>query len=147
MPARSVVLPNVSIGENTVIGIGSIINKDIPSGCLAAGSPCKVIKKDYYPMEFENRQKDEIVFSIVSNWASSLKHKGIEGVTVNYDEGKIRVQRKDDKLKITCIDVFEKYIVGYQDEVIEDLRDFLRRMGIKIYTDKHFKSIPIKEFQ
>ncbi len=39
------VLPGVTIGSNTVIGAGSTVNKDIPSGVIAAGSPCKVIRK------------------------------------------------------------------------------------------------------
>ena len=147
LPARSIVLPNVSIGSDTVIGIGSVINKDIPSGCLAAGSPCKVIKEDCYPKELDDYEKDQIVWSIVQNWIASLKHKGVEGITVEYDAGKIRLYREKDKLKITCVDTFERTISGYHDDVSEDLRDFLRRMGIKIYTDKHFKSIPIKEFQ
>lgn len=39
-----VVLPGVKIGDNTVIGAGSIVNKDIPSNVIAVGNPCKVIK-------------------------------------------------------------------------------------------------------
>ena len=39
------ILPGVTIGENTVIGAGSVVNKDIPEGVIAAGSPCKVIRK------------------------------------------------------------------------------------------------------
>lgn len=39
------VLPGVSIGDDTVIGAGSVITKDIPSGVLAAGNPCRVIRK------------------------------------------------------------------------------------------------------
>lgn len=39
------VLKGVSIGENSVIGAGSIVVKDIPSNVIAAGNPCKVIKK------------------------------------------------------------------------------------------------------
>ena len=49
LPARSIVLPNVCIGDNVVIGINSIINRDLPDGCFAAGSPCKVIKENVYP--------------------------------------------------------------------------------------------------
>ena len=49
LPARSIVLPNVTIGNDVVIGINSIINRDLPSGCFAAGSPCKVIKENVYP--------------------------------------------------------------------------------------------------
>lgn len=39
------VLPGVTIGSETVIGGGSVVVKDIPSGVLAAGNPCRVIRK------------------------------------------------------------------------------------------------------
>lgn len=39
------VLPGVSIGSNTIIGAGSVVNKDIPDGVIAAGVPCKVIRR------------------------------------------------------------------------------------------------------
>ncbi len=41
----AIILPGVTIGDNTTIGAGSVVNRDIPSGVLAAGNPCKVIKK------------------------------------------------------------------------------------------------------
>ena len=34
-----------SIGDNVVIGSGSVVTKDIPSNVVAAGNPCKVIRK------------------------------------------------------------------------------------------------------
>lgn len=39
------VLPGVTIGDDTVIGAGSVVNKDIPGGVVAAGNPCRVIRK------------------------------------------------------------------------------------------------------
>lgn len=42
--ASVTVLPGVSIGDNTVIGAGSVVTRDIPSRVFAAGNPCKVIK-------------------------------------------------------------------------------------------------------
>ena len=39
------VLPGVTIGKNTIIGAGSVVNKDIPDGVIAVGNPCKVIRK------------------------------------------------------------------------------------------------------
>jgi len=38
------VLPGVTIGDNTVIGAGSVVTKDIPPNCLAFGNPCRVIR-------------------------------------------------------------------------------------------------------
>lgn len=39
------ILPGVRIGKNTVIGAGSVVTHNIPSGVFAAGNPCKVIKE------------------------------------------------------------------------------------------------------
>lgn len=39
------VLPGVSIGDNVVIGAGSVVTKDIPSNVIAVGNPCRVIKE------------------------------------------------------------------------------------------------------
>lgn len=41
---NTVVLMNVAIGENSVIGAGSIVNRDVPANVLAIGNPVKVIK-------------------------------------------------------------------------------------------------------
>ena len=52
--AGVVVLPGVTIGDNTVIGAGSIVTKDIPANVVAVGNPCKVLReinehdKEYY---------------------------------------------------------------------------------------------------
>jgi maltose O-acetyltransferase len=49
-----VINPGVSIGENTVIGSGSVVTKDIPNNVIAIGNPCKVLRvitdddKHYY---------------------------------------------------------------------------------------------------
>ncbi len=42
--ANTVVLPGVSIGENSVIGAGSIVTKDIPADVVAIGNPCRVLR-------------------------------------------------------------------------------------------------------
>lgn len=39
------VLAGVTIGDNVVIGAGSVVTNDIPSNCVAAGNPCAPIKK------------------------------------------------------------------------------------------------------
>lgn len=43
--AQVAVLPGVTIGDNCVIGAGSIVTKDVPSNSLAFGNPCRVIKE------------------------------------------------------------------------------------------------------
>ena len=39
------ILPGVSIGNNTTIGAGSVVTKDIPANVVAVGNPCKVLRK------------------------------------------------------------------------------------------------------
>ena len=51
--AQVCVLPGVTIGDNTVIGAGSVVNRNIPSGVLAAGNPCRVIR----PITADDRRK------------------------------------------------------------------------------------------
>ncbi|EOU1137405.1 sugar O-acetyltransferase [Clostridium perfringens] len=43
--ANSVILPGVNIGDNSVIGAGSIVTKDIPSNVIAVGNPCRVLRE------------------------------------------------------------------------------------------------------
>lgn len=40
------ILPSVSIGDNTIIGAGSVVTKNIPANVVAVGNPCKVIKEN-----------------------------------------------------------------------------------------------------
>lgn len=43
--ADAVIVPGVTIGDNTVIGAGSVVTKDIPSGVVAVGNPCRVLRE------------------------------------------------------------------------------------------------------
>lgn len=43
--ARCIILKGVTIGERSVIGAGSIVTSDIPADCIAAGNPCRMIRK------------------------------------------------------------------------------------------------------
>lgn len=41
----AIILPGVSIGSRTVIGAGSVVTRDLPDDVLAAGNPCRVIRR------------------------------------------------------------------------------------------------------
>lgn len=43
--AHSIILKGVTIGARSIIGAGSVVTKSIPADCVAAGNPCKVIRK------------------------------------------------------------------------------------------------------
>ena len=42
---NAVICPGVHIGDNAVIGAGSVVTRDIPAWSVAAGNPCRVIRK------------------------------------------------------------------------------------------------------
>ena len=61
--ANTVVLPGITIGDNSIIGAGSVVTKDIPSNVIAVGNPCKVLRSinkddDIY---YNHKKKIEII--------------------------------------------------------------------------------------
>jgi galactoside O-acetyltransferase len=57
--AGVMVMPGITIGDNTVVGAGSIVTNDLPSGVLAVGNPCRILRaisdhdRQYY---FKNKK-------------------------------------------------------------------------------------------
>ncbi len=43
--AGVIVLPGMTIGDNTVVGAGSVVTKDLPSNVVAVGNPCRVLRE------------------------------------------------------------------------------------------------------
>ena len=43
--SNATILCNITIGENAVVGAGSVVTKDVPDGAVVAGNPAKIIKK------------------------------------------------------------------------------------------------------
>lgn len=52
--AGAIILPGITIGDNVVVGAGSVVTKDLPDNVVAVGNPCKVLRtvnehdKEYY---------------------------------------------------------------------------------------------------
>jgi acetyltransferase-like isoleucine patch superfamily enzyme len=42
---NTVVMRNVTIGDHSIIGAGSVVNKDVPEGVVAAGNPIKILRE------------------------------------------------------------------------------------------------------
>ncbi len=56
--AGVVVLPGVTIGDNVVIGAGSVVTKDLPSDVVAVGNPCRVLRPiEEKDMQFYYKQR------------------------------------------------------------------------------------------
>lgn len=60
--AGVILVPGVTVGDNTVIGAGSVVTKDIPANVVAVGNPCRVLReigehdREYY---FKDRKLDK----------------------------------------------------------------------------------------
>lgn len=56
--AGALIMPGVTIGDNTVIGAGSVVTKDIPANVVAVGNPCRVLREiGEHDREFYFRDK------------------------------------------------------------------------------------------
>ena len=65
----AIILPGVTIGDNSVIGAGSVVTKDIPSNVVAVGNPCRVLREisdydhEYYhkgmKIDYENGESNK----------------------------------------------------------------------------------------
>ena len=54
--AGVIVVPGVTIGDNTVIGAGSVVTKDIPANVVAVGNPCHILRPiNEYDQEYYHR--------------------------------------------------------------------------------------------
>lgn len=145
LPARSILLPGVNIGDNAVIGTGSVVTRDIPSGALAMGSPCKVVKENYYPKILSIEEVDRILSVILHKWYNELlPHKAAyDCVSYEVNRGIIEIVVNDNNTKSQfTLDTNTFEMTGHGNEYVEDLRDFLRRNGIKFFTGNPFKSMP-----
>ena len=47
--ANSIILPGIKIGDNCVVAAASVVMKDVPSNCLVAGNPARIMEKAFKP--------------------------------------------------------------------------------------------------
>lgn len=70
----TIILPGVMIGSNCVIGAGSVVNKSLPSNCVAVGNPCRIIRRLAPAVTFRpatDVDKDELI-SLFQNTVLSV---------------------------------------------------------------------------
>lgn len=68
---RSTILANVTIGDNSIIGAGSVVNRDIPANTVAAGCPCRVICT---LEEYRNKHKDDFLYMVALDYDSKREY-------------------------------------------------------------------------
>lgn len=68
---RSTILPGVTIGNNVIVGAGSVVNKDIPDNMVCAGVPAKIICTID---EYKKKHQSEFMYCVKLPYDEKKKH-------------------------------------------------------------------------
>lgn len=128
---NAIITPNVRIGHDSVISAMSLVNKNIPSGSLAGGVPCEIIKNNYYPREMGYTEYENKIKFFIEHFKNDIIGSNIE-LKLNIDDKKIYVDEC-----LTLFDLKNKIIDGKATEITEKFRQELRRFGFRFryYND------------
>jgi maltose O-acetyltransferase len=126
---RSLILMSVEIAANTVIGAQSVVTKSISRSGIYAGSPAKFIK-EIIPLTYE--QQKEKLNEIIKTYIPIANYHGI---TPNIKIEFPFVYMNNFKFNSLTFEYW-----GDEDVETDDLRDYVRKWGIRIYTERGFTS-------
>lgn len=125
---RSMILPGVTIAKNVIIGANSTVSRSLlEENSIYAGNPAQFIRT---VQEVSFQEKADIIMMLLSRYrelTDSFKKLFFTPPLVFIDDA--------------IIDVEAKTLVGIETETTDKFRDFLRRYGIRIYTERPFKSL------
>ncbi|KKK45773.1 hypothetical protein LCGC14_3164960, partial [marine sediment metagenome] len=114
--------PGVELGDNTVVAAGSVVTKSMPSGCLVAGVPAKVIKENVYPRVLEIDELNDLLIERLS----------MLDFPIDIVKGRVSID-----YELTIFDIPKRIIWGNVSKESELIKNQLRRNGIRFrYTDK-----------
>lgn len=96
LPWHVFILPGVELGDNATIGAGSVVNRSIPAGALAAGVPAKVLKSpEEWPRPIEEEDRWRLARAIVEQFGAYLRDRGVEAVLTE-DEHRVAIRFERD---------------------------------------------------
>lgn len=126
---KSTVLMGVTIGCNAVIGANSVVTKSLDGRAIYAGNPAKFIR---YIVEPHPEDKQEILKNILREYQAVAAHHRIEPNIVN-------------KYPLVIVNgckfnVETLMFSGKEDVETDDFRDYMRRWGIRFYSERPFRS-------
>ena len=111
------VLPGVRIEDDVVVAAGSVVNHDLPRGCIAGGVPAKVIRDAVYPRRFTREVQWRNFIEKIAYETDLLLESADGGHVLKY--GKTR------------FDLIAKTIVGPVTWETEKIKNQLRRRGVR----------------
>lgn len=122
--------PRVKIGNDVVVCAMSLVNRDIPDGCLAGGIPAKIIKSKCYPRKLTGEEKVNLINGIISD----IKFYGIDTHAYYLSTDSIRTYYlSTDSIRIGNTDFYltGRVIEGIVTKETEIIKNVLRRRGIR----------------
>ena len=128
---RSLLMMGISIAEECVVGAQSVVSKSLPIKGIYAGSPARFIK-EITPLSHVDRVKKSE--EILAAYSPIARYHEI------VLDGKLRLDYPLLYFKEMIINLETFEYSGIEDDETDDLRDFLRKWGIRIYTTRNFKS-------
>ena len=128
---RSVLLPASHVGENTVVGAQSVVTRALLPDSVYAGNPAELVR-GIVPKSSEEQYLWLVAF--IPEYQRTLEYRGLPAQELVRWYCCLRFRN--------CIlDCGAGTIEGTEDEFTDDLRTFLFRKGIRIYTQRPFKSL------
>ena len=134
--------PGVRIGSNIVVSAMSLINRNLPNGCLAGGVPAKILQEDAYPRKLSNEERHKVLRDILSQ-AINICYKDGNTPYTMIEGGYIIIIEGDRRI---IFDTANHTIIGIVTPFSEVLKNQLRRNGIRFrYTAKEGEYVKWEE--
>ena len=137
--------PGVVIGDNVVVSAMSLVNRNLPSGCLAGGIPVKILKENVYPntdIDWNEFITDiyEAVTDIIGDPLVHICEPYVKIASGNI----IKIQTPySSVMGNTYFDIENRIIIGPVTEWTRVLKNQLRRNGIRFrYKEKNGEYVP-----
>ena len=106
--------PDVCIGDDVVVSAMSLVNKNLPSGCLAGGVPAKILKENCYPKPLSGIEKRGLIAKVLLD----------VNIPAKIEAGKIHAG-------LTVFNIDDRVISGPSTKRTEALKNQLRRYGVR----------------
>ena len=124
---NAIIMPNVTIGHDTVVGAGAVVVKSLPPRCLAVGIPAKVVKENCFPKKFSREEKARMIEQFINHFLNNIQRSR----HVKQSETKVFIGK-------TLFDLEKMIIEGEANELTERFKNELRRYGVRFrYYNKN----------
>lgn len=126
---RSLLMMGVSIADECVVGAQSVVSKSLVERGIYAGSPARFIKA-ITPLGPEERLKKAL--EILAAYEPIASYHGVDL------DGQLKLEYPLLRFKDFTVNLETFACEGLEDEDTDDLRDYLRKWGIRVYTRRGF---------